>query len=38
MAYSVNPIFKLAYNPFVSNAPFLYQLKTPENLKVFWRF
>ena len=25
-------------NPFVPNAPFLYPLKTSENLKVFWRF
>ena len=25
-------------NSFVHNAPFLYPLKTPENLKVFWRF
>ena len=25
-------------NPFVSNAPFLYSLKTSENLKVFWYF
>ena len=25
-------------NPFVSNAPFLYPLKTSENRKVFWCF
>ena len=25
-------------NPFVANAPFLYSLKTPENLTVFWSF
>ena len=25
-------------NLFVSNAPFLYRLKTSENLTVFWRF
>ena len=27
-----------AINPFVSNAPFLYPLKTTENLAVFWCF
>ena len=26
------------FNPFVPNAPFLYPLKTSENLKVFWCF
>ena len=25
-------------NPFVPNAPFLFPVKTSENLKVFWRF
>ena len=26
------------FNPFVPNVPFLYPLKTLENLKVFWYF
>ena len=26
------------FNPLVPNAPFLYPLKTSENLKVFWYF
>ena len=26
------------FNPFVPNAPFLYRLKTSENLRVFWYF
>ena len=30
--------FFLHTNPFVPNAPFLYPLKTSENLKVFWCF
>ena len=30
--------FFLQTNPFVPNAPFLYPLKTSENLKVFWCF
>ena len=25
-------------NPFISNAPFLYLMKTSENLTVFWCF
>ena len=28
----------LVFNPFVSSAPFLYPLKTSENLTVFWCF
>ena len=30
--------FWVLSNPFVSNAPFLYLLKTSENLTVFWYF
>ena len=30
--------FLIYINPFVSNAPFLYPLKTSENLTVFWCF
>ena len=32
--FIINPTL----NPFVHNAPFLYPLKTSENLKVFWCF
>ena len=28
----------LTFNPFVPNSPFLYSLKTSENLTVFWYF
>ena len=31
-------IYKLKFNPFVLNAPFLCTLKTSENRKVFWCF
>ena len=31
-------IRRLNINPFVPNAPFLYPLKTSENLKIFWCF
>ena len=30
--------FKIYFNPFVPNAPFLYPLKTSEHGKVFWCF
>ena len=30
--------YRLAVNPFVPNAPFLYPLKTSENRKFFWCF
>ena len=31
-------LFLRVFNPFVSNAPLLYHLKTSENCKVFWCF
>ena len=31
-------ILENAFKPFVSNAPFLYPLKTSENLTIFWCF
>ena len=31
-------IFKCNFNPLVPNEPFLYPLKTSENLTVFWYF
>ena len=27
-----------SFNPFIPNAPFLYPLKTSENITVFWCF
>ena len=34
-----HPVLRMSsVNPFVLSAPFLYLLKTPENLKIFWCF
>ena len=31
-------LWELSINPFISNATFLYPMKTSENLTVFWCF
>ena len=36
--FQVTKAFIILVNPVVPNAPFLYPLKTSENLTVFWRF